>query len=763
MTKFSDFHRQNLIRMVKAQDDTFDPQVFDWKGHWDSSLKPNENYHQIAEKLKQRGIIDVTQYPEAIKDQVEIDEARATAREVKNDREVFEDSLKELKNKGVDLDSYFTELKQFVEILGVGDIDSLFLIGEAGIGKCVSFINENNSINCGGRMLREEDIPNSNGEEVYTLNTENQKIELSEIKNHYHRKAEELIKIKLRSGREIGVTPEHLLYTLSGWKQAKDLKEDWSIATARKIKTDYPKKLDDYKVRVLAYLIAEGGFRGQYPSFTNQNEELVENCKKNIEKFGRTVTLKKCNSRYGYAVWKEETWVDGSRKNPVKEWLKELNLWGKKSIDKEIPKKYLEMTNEQVKEFLGILYCCDGCIENNNISYYTGSRKLALQIQQLLFRLGIISFVKKHTEYKGRNYYRVIITEHKSIIKFGEEIPLISKQDKLDKLVERKMSVNRNPNIDYVPLRDLPEQLGICNKGDLRKGAIKNQDRKTINNEIIKNSEIFWDEIESIEKVEGEFDVYDLEIDHNSHNFLMDGIVVHNSYNTLKKLSEMEEDFSYWQGNITPFKLYQLLYEHNGEVIFFDDTQSLIQNKRAMSLLIQALWSATGERKVSWLSSKNSLKKQGIPEEFVFNGKIIFSLNEIPDSVEVRVLLSRCFKYELNFNYKEKLKMMYEIAKREGNGLTPEDRVKIVDFIAKHTSKATKDFNLRLQKKVEEIFKASDNWKSISRIFLVEDDMDRLVLDLVESGKPVDEQIKIFKEKTGGSRGTYFYRKKQLT
>ena len=47
--------------------------------------------------------------------------------------------------------------------------------------------------------------------------------------------------------------------------------------------------------------------------------------------------------------------------------------------------------------------------------------------------------------------------------------------------------------------------------------------------DILAQSDIFWDEIISVEKLEGEFDVYDITVP-GCHNFIANNIIVHNSY-----------------------------------------------------------------------------------------------------------------------------------------------------------------------------------------------------------------------------------------
>lgn len=219
-------------------------------------------------------------------------------------------------------------------------------------------------------------------------------------------------------------------------------------------------------------------------------------------------------------------------------------------------------------------------------------------------------------------------------------------------------------------------------------------------------------------------------------------------------------------GHITPYKLYSILYENReNKILLFDDTEDMLKSDEVLSILKQAL-DTTEPRKVNWISSRN--EKINLPKEFIFNSRIIFVVNKVPKDFEA--IMSRSNVVEINPSYWDYLQMMYCIAKNpiEINGvkITPEERIKIVDFIKENSDETTKNFNLRTQFKIE-CYYAYDkkNWKKYAKFLLSKkDDLLQVVKKLMESGKPISEQIKEFNKLYHKSRATFYrYRKKLLS
>lgn len=230
------------------------------------------------------------------------------------------------------------------------------------------------------------------------------------------------------------------------------------------------------------------------------------------------------------------------------------------------------------------------------------------------------------------------------------------------------------------------------------------------------------------------------------------------SYTTVKTLSRAKKDFKIILGNISPLELYHTLYNYRDGILCFDDTQSLLANKPAISLILSAMWNPTNHRVVSWLTTSKKLKA---PEQFEFKGKIIFICNEIPKLIEATV--SRCMTYELKFRYHDILKIMLEIAKQKHNILTKDERIMIWKWLRDNTDEVTENFDLRLQKKVETLYIYNkDCWQELAKKLIRRDRELALVKQLMESKKLVKTQIKKWREETGQEGRKFFYLKKKI-
>lgn len=234
--------------------------------------------------------------------------------------------------------------------------------------------------------------------------------------------------------------------------------------------------------------------------------------------------------------------------------------------------------------------------------------------------------------------------------------------------------------------------------------------------------------------------------------------------NTLRTLSKNKTDFTYVCGNCTPLELYHILYKNKDKVIVLDDVLNIIRNKQSVALLFSAMWSGSGnsnDRIVEWRSTTGALDA---PKQFNFNGRIIILLNEVQtNNTDIKTLLSRCLHYNLKFTYKETIRLMREIAKLPHKKLNLRKRNNIVDFIEKNTNPTTKDFNLRLQKKFEQIYIYNyRKWKRLSLNLITNDKTKEIVLDLLNSDLPTEERIKKFTELTTKRRSTYYSIVKQL-
>lgn len=457
--------------------------------------------------------------------------------------------------------------KVYMDIAGTHVV---FICGKRGGGKCLlgdSLVALND-----GSLVRidelEEDTRN-----VVSMNNQ-LKVNIARKDQFYKRKVNKILELKLATGKEIRLTPEHPLFTVSGWSPIENLTIGDRIATPRKIDFFGDLDLEECKVKLLAYLIAEGHLSNNFVLFTNKDDKILNDFKQSIREFNLDLKIKK-HGEYGLRI-SESKKRDASKVkrgskgkflkgvrfdsyNSLIRWLKELKLYDKLSLEKFIPCVIFTLPKNKLSLFLNRLFSCDGSIyrdkdlPNWRMSYSSSSKKLIKQVQNLLLRFGVVSRIReKQIKYKSEfNISYEIEVRGEFVNTFLNEIGFYGiKEKKQKKALVESIKIIRNTNVDTVPKEiwnyykpknwaSIGKAFGYLNPKSLRSSINYSPSRQKLgqiakieNDEILSNlanSDIFWDRIVSIKEIEGEFDVYDLTVPKN-HNFIANDIIVHNSY-----------------------------------------------------------------------------------------------------------------------------------------------------------------------------------------------------------------------------------------
>ncbi|MBS3162646.1 hypothetical protein J4467_01870 [Candidatus Woesearchaeota archaeon] len=431
----------------------------------------------------------------------------------------------------------------------------VLVVGKRGSGKCL--LGDTLIPLEDGTLIPIKDLATKN-KKIYSLNPE-LKIKKTEKEDFFERTVNKIIKLKFRSGKEIELTPEHPLLTLKGWKPANQLSLKSRIATPRKIPSFGDEKLEEYRIKILAYLITEGHIRQSWVLFSNSDPKINQDFKTSIKQFNPELQIKDhekndlrvCNNDNRYSF----------KPNPIKSWLKELGIYGKYATEKWIPEIIFKLPKENLALFLNRLFSCDGSIYYNNsrngweISYSSSSEKLIKEVQHLLLRFEILSKLRtKKIKYKGEYVisYEIVINSSEGL-KFINDIGFFGiKEQNASKMAKEVIEIKTNPNVDTIPKEiwdiyhpknwaEIGRYFGYAHPKAMRERIKYCPSRETLlyisqaeQNEFIKTiaeSEIFWDEITSIEEKEGDFKVYDISVPSN-HNFIANDIIVHNSYSS---------------------------------------------------------------------------------------------------------------------------------------------------------------------------------------------------------------------------------------
>ncbi len=459
----------------------------------------------------------------------------------------------------------------------------VLVVGKRGTGKCVE---ENTPIILeDGSIVPIKDLE-SDSRKVMGLD-QKLKINPLEKSEFFKRKVNKLLHIKTRSGRQIKLTHEHPLLTIKGWVPVKDLTIGSRIATPRKVESFGSQEMDEHKIKLLAYLIAEGHLKNDLVRFTNNDPEIAEDFKQSVEAFDpnlRALLYRK--GSYGVSQKKKIVDISGLRfdengnfkkgsrcitsKNSMQKWLTEVGCYGSLSVKKTMPDCVFQFPKPKVSLFLNRLFSCDGSIYKIargdriqwEISYSSGSGSLIRSVQHLLLRFGIISKLRdKKTKLNGKIFdvFELVIGGEQ-VKNFVSEIGFYGiKKNRQEEFLKTTAHIIRNPNIDTIPKEiwdvyrpqswsEIGRQIGYSTPKGFRSSINYAPSRQKLiqvaqvdNNEVIytiATSDIFWDEIVFMEELEGDFNVCDITVP-EMHNFVASDIIVHNSYSGAVIAEEM--------------------------------------------------------------------------------------------------------------------------------------------------------------------------------------------------------------------------------
>ena len=181
------------------------------------------------------------------------------------------------------------------------------------------------------------------------------------------------------------------------------------------------------------------------------------------------------------------------------------------------------------------------------------------------------------------------------------------------------------------------------------------------------------------------------------------------------------------KGSATALGLYCTLYKYSDPncVLVFDDCDSILLDDVALNLLKGALDSGK-KRKISWLSDSSMLRREGVPDQFNFNGSIIFITNLKFDKMKSQklrdhldALQSRCHYLDLTLDtMRDKFLRIKQIA---GDGELFQDydfgdigREEILDFMYENQNKL-REMSLRMALKIADLRKSFPlRWKAMA-------------------------------------------------
>ncbi|MFC6618312.1 DnaB-like helicase N-terminal domain-containing protein [Deinococcus radiophilus] len=231
-------------------------------------------------------------------------------------------------------------------------------------------------------------------------------------------------RVTTRLGRQVETTLHHPFLGADGWTPLYDLKVGDRVAVPRRVPVFGAGQLSRERVRLLAYLIAEGGLTQSSPRWTNADPELVADFRACLRAEFPELEMHQ-DARTGIDFRLSRRWQPGEEKarpNPLTEWLRELGLWGQLAEHKRFPALVWTLPEAALAEFLRVLLSCDGTLYalagRARIEFTVASERLAQDVQHALTRLGIVSKLWCKTP----RSWRVEITEPRSLTQYEQAV-----------------------------------------------------------------------------------------------------------------------------------------------------------------------------------------------------------------------------------------------------------------------------------------------------------------------------------------------------
>lgn len=411
-------------------------------------------------------------------------------------------------------------------------------------GKCLT--GDSIIVLSNGELKRLDAIIGNQEGKVLSFSESELKFKPKTINDFYTNGEKKVYKIITKTGREVKITKNHPLLTFeNSWKSIySGLQIGNHIAVPKNISIFGNSYMPIDHVRLLAYLLADGGLTDSSPTYTKKDSILKNDFIRIIESLGDKVHKPEaltCSVVKGY---------HGPQPTEMMKLCRKYKLHMVKSIEKTIPDIIFTLNEILIREFLKILFSGDGSITKNGIEYSTGNEIFARQVQHLLLRFGIVSLLRgKIAKINNRVYYTVSIRDTEYIVKYITTIGFFGiKEEKQNKLLPYFINKRQRSYLDIIPgsyrkrLITKINELGIKNKVFNSITEVPNTISNITKNYLVKvnevlqdeevntllNADIMWDEITNIEYA-GKEKTYDLTIN-KYHNFIANDICVHNTW-----------------------------------------------------------------------------------------------------------------------------------------------------------------------------------------------------------------------------------------
>ncbi|MBU2504104.1 MAG: hypothetical protein KJ879_03590 [Nanoarchaeota archaeon] len=337
--------------------------------------------------------------------------------------------------------------------------------------------------------------------------------------------------------------------------------EDQNINFVPEIKQNFnmkdvkiPERITPDFARILGYYLGDGSYEADRITFFEQRKEVAEFYQKLIENTFEIKTDLRFRESKNY-------WQIRVYSRILAQLFKNIYLKKDKTHNENIPSIILKSSNRSLVSFIFGFFDAEGYVGKSRIAAGFNNELLARQIQLSFLRLGIISSINEYDNrrnpYSNNIRYTVAVDDLESIKKFYDLGGFISleKKNKVKKLINKRSSRNkvRQLAVNGKEVARIIRNSGLntrqfnCpdffnNKKQLSKEIFKAKILdKILNVDLRRRLDMFYNSnliVVKISKIDSIGVQKTVDIETKNHNFVANGLLVHNSSQRFHRITE---------------------------------------------------------------------------------------------------------------------------------------------------------------------------------------------------------------------------------
>ena len=350
----------------------------------------------------------------------------------------------------------------------------LFLYGSPGLGKCVA-ASEYLHLADGRRVQAGLLI----GTEFSLLTLAKEELRAVPARAEFNA-VEPVFALQTESGRRIIRNGQHPLWAaigverwgkkydlirVRGWTPLTDIRAGDLVAVPECLPAfGAPVPLPEHEIKLLAYLIGDGGFTQMSARFSQQDNAQLAEFKECMARMDCRMVQ---HSKYDWRIVAEcgRFWKGAAHRNEIVHLLRRHGLMGKHSRDKRIPEAVFRLPPEQLRLFLSRLFSTDGWalyslhpsgprLPRIEIGFCSASEGLVRDVQELLLKLGILGRIARKAKV---NTWTLALHASSEIVKFAVLVGIFGKEEAVERVRGVAEQMNQNlPNRGLWRHRDAP-------------------------------------------------------------------------------------------------------------------------------------------------------------------------------------------------------------------------------------------------------------------------------------------------------------------